>query len=250
MAGMAVVTYTWVCEEKDGTVHTSPGVQRKRLGRKRYGRKPSCPALPAIFSELKRLNKNGVLAGQLNLSCVILGGHALGGTMALLNANRDLFPAVSGAFSYAGHTLADPNEGWDKNAVLPLAPDMPLLLIGGTADSVIDSDTRHLSGKNASPCWAMEHSFDHGINGKRGDRYLVVLEGASHYTFATPRDETTGRYFLDRRTRGRGKPFRKYLAQLIVTFCDRVCCGDPMSAADLDAMCDSEHALVHRAGKK
>ncbi len=36
-------------------------MQRKRLSHKRYGKKPSCPALPAIFSALKGLPKKEVL---------------------------------------------------------------------------------------------------------------------------------------------------------------------------------------------
>lgn len=250
MAGFAVATYSWIRGEKDTGVHSTPGLQRKRLGKKRYGRKPSCPALSAVFSELKRLNKNGVLANSLNLSRTVLGGHALGGTLALLNANKDWFPQVCGAFSYAGHCLADPEQGWDKRAALPLASDLPLLIIGGTQDSVLEAATGHLAGKHMSPTWALEQSFSEGIKGKRGDRHLVLLEGGSHYSFASPRDETTGRHFLDRRTCGQGKALRKYLARLVVAFCDQTCCGDPMSTADLSALADADHPMVARAQTK
>jgi hypothetical protein len=247
LAGLVVVTYNWLGEGRDGVVRSTPGVQRKRLAKKRYGRKPSCPALPAVFAELKRINRSGVLSGQLKLSCAVLGGHGLGGSIALLNANRDWFPAVCGAFSYAGHCLADPDQGWDKRAVMPLATDLPLLLIGGTRDSVLEADTGHLAGRHASPTWALEHSFEQGVRGKRGDRHLVLLEGGGHYTFTSPRDDSTGLQFLDQRSRGRGKAMRKYLAQLIVTFCDQICCGNPMSTADLTALSDADHPMVARA---
>lgn len=250
LAGFAVATYSWIRRDKERGVHSTPGLQRKRLGKKRFGRKPSCPALPAVFSELKRLNKHGVLANTLNLSRTVLGGHGLGGSLALLNANKDWFPAVCAAFSYAGHCLADPEQGWDKRTVLPLAADLPLLMIGGTQDSLLESETGHLAGKHASPTWALEHSFAEGIKGKRSDRHLVLLEGGSHYTFASPRDETTGRHFLDRRSRGLGKSLRKYLASLVVTFCDQACCGDPMSTADLKALADGDHPMVAQAQTK
>lgn len=250
MAGFAVATYNWVCELKDGGVRYAPGVQRKRLARKRYGRKPSCPALAAIFSELKRLNRKGVLAGQLNLSRCLLGGHGLGGSMALLNANRDWFPSLCGAFSYAGHCLGDPDQGWDRKSAMPLAPDLPLLLIGGDRDSVLAADTAHLGGDRKDAAWAIEQSFSDGVKGKRGDRLLVVLEGAGRYTFTSPRDDSCGRRFLDSAIPGQGKALRKYLSQLIVTFCDQHSCGNPMSTADLSALADADHPMVARADRK
>ncbi len=249
-AGSVVATYSWICEDTNGQMRSGPGQQRKRLSHKRYGRKPSCPALPAVFSALKRLNKTGLLANQLNLSCVVLGGHGLGGRMALLNANRDWFPAVCGAFAYGGHALADPEQGWARRDVLPLAPDMPLLLIAGSNDGVLDTETAHLAGSDASPTWAVERSFSRGIKGRRGDRHLVIVKGGSHYNFTSPRDLTTGKHFLDRRTRGHGKAVRQYLAQLLVTFCDQTCRGDPMTMADLSALCDASHPMVARAEHK
>ncbi|MDJ0878814.1 MAG: hypothetical protein QNI86_09395 [Halieaceae bacterium] len=249
-AGTVAVTYSWICEDDAGQVRSGPGQQRKRLTLKRYGRKPSCPALPAVFTTLKKLNKSGVLASHLNLSCVVLGGHGLGGRMALLNANRDWFPTVCGAFAYGGHALADPEQGWSKRDVLPLETDMSLLLIGGTSDGVMETETAYIAGKEASPTWAVQHSFNRGIQGKRGDRHLVLVEGASHYNFAAPRDPSTGKEFMDRRTRGHGKDVRKYLAQLLVTFCDQTCRGDPMTTADLKALCDSSHPMVAHAEHK
>ena len=247
-AGMAVATYSWISEDKSRGVHIGPGLQRKRLAKKRFGKKPSCPALPAIFSELKRLNKKGLLEGHLNLSHVVLGGHAQGGALALLNANRDWFPGVCGAFSYAAHTLADPDQGWDDGDVLSLPPDMPLLMMAGTADGVLAAD---LPGDGDHPeTWAVEQSFRKGLKGKRGDRHLVLIEDASHYTFASPRDKTSGRCFLDRRTRGQGKALRKYLSKLVVMFCDQTCRGNPMSAADLKALCDPAHPMVARSDLK
>ncbi len=244
-AGLAAVTYSWIAEDKNGQVQPGPGIQRKRLSNKRYGRKPSCPALPAVLSELKRVNRDSPVAGQLNLSSLVLGGHGLGGTMALVNANRDWFPGVCAAFAYGAHTLAEQDQGWDKNAVMPMAPDLPLLMMVGTRDGVLAAD---VPGSGSEPeTWAVERSFRHGIKGKRGDRHLVLVDGAGHFTFASPRDATTGRIFLDGRTSGRGKALRKYLAQLVVTFCDQICCGNPMSIADLQAMCDASHPMVARS---
>jgi pimeloyl-ACP methyl ester carboxylesterase len=250
-AGFAAVTYSWIAEDQDGLVRSTPGIHLKRLTKKRFGRKPSCPALPAIFSELKRVNRSGPLAGLLNLSCVILGGHAAGGRMALLNANTDWFPSVCGVFSYAGHTLAEPELGWDKRNVIPLPPDMPILLIGGTDDSVIATAERPRDNREATGATGkIERTFRQGVKGKRGDRYLVLVEGGSHFALAAPRDGITGFTFLEDVSRGGGKPLRKYLARLIVTFCDSACRGDPMSGADLKALVDSSHAMVAHSDQK
>ena len=244
-AGFAAVTYSWINEDAEGMVRSTPGVLLKRMTRKRFGKKPSCPALPSIFSELKRVNRKGPLAGLINLSCCILGGHATGGRMALLNANTDWFPSVCGVFSYAGHTLAEPGLGWDKRNVIPLPPDMPVLLMGGTEDGVIATAERPRDNReDTGATGKIERTFRQGLKGKRGDRHLVLVEGASHFTFVTPKDGSTGLTFLDNRSQGGGKPLRRYLAKLIVTFCDKSCRGNPMSGADLTALADSSHSMV------
>lgn len=240
-AGFAAVTYSWIAEDPDGHVRSGPGVHLKRMTPKRLGRKPSCPALPAVMAELKRVNRSSPLDGKLNLSSVIFGGHAVGGRMALLNANTDWFPEVCGAFSYAGHTVAESQLGWEKRQVMPMASDLPLLIMGGTEDRVIASG----KGRDAATGTdKIERTFRHGIKGKRGDRHLVLVDGANHFSFVYPKDRTTGLSFLDSKSSGRGKQIRKYLAKVIVTFCDQVCCGNPMSTADLQALCDSSHPMV------
>jgi len=247
-AGMAVASYCWVHEHADGVTRPGPGLLPKRLARKRLGKKPSCPALPAVMAELKRLNKRGPLSGCLNLSCIVVGGHATGGTAALLNANRDWFPDVCGAFAYASHTLAEPGHGWERGDVIPLPRDMPLLLIAGTEDGVLASE---LPGTGERPeTWAVEQTFKEGIKGRRGDRHLVLVKDASHYTFTSPRDTASGREFMDRRTRGQGKALRKYLARLIVTFCDQTCRKDPMSRADMEALVQAGHDMVADSARK
>ncbi len=247
-AGIAAASYSWVHEHADGVIRSGPGLQRKRISRKRYGRKPSCPALPAVLAELKRLNKRGALAGSLNLSCLVIGGHAAGGTAALLNANREWFPALCGAFSYGAHTLAEPSQGWERGDVMPLPKDIPLLVMGGTEDGVLAT---RIPGTDGRPeTWAVEKTFAEGVKGRRGDRHMVLIDGASHYTFTSPRDASSGLDFLDRRTKGRGKLLRQYLAKLIVTFCDQICRSDPMSRADLQALVDPEHPMVSAASKK
>jgi len=249
-AGFAVLTYSWVTKDFDGAVGIGPGVQLKRLTPKRYGGKPSCPALPALFSELKRLNKRGVLKGLLDLERVVLGGHSAGGTMALLNANRDWFPALRGAFSYGAHTAANRQLGWPENSIMPLAKDLPFLIMGGTRDGVIAASGHRYGDDESKSTELLERTFREGIKGKRGGRHLLLVKGANHFAAVWPRDDSTGRGFLDGPQSGDNKKIREYLAQVIVNFCDYVCTGNAMSGAELQGLCNGDHPLAARAEHK
>jgi predicted dienelactone hydrolase len=250
-SGFVAVTYSWVTMELGDMINISPGVELKRLTHKRYGKKPSCPAIAAVLSELKRVQKKGVLAGLLDLDKIILGGHSAGGTMALLNANPEWFPAVRGAFSYAAHTAANVQLGWEEDSIMPISRDLPLLVMGGSRDGVIASSShRYGDDEDSSPTERVERTFHEGIRGKRNDRHLLIVRGANHFSFAWPRDSSTGRPFLDRKQKGSGKQIRKYLASVIITFCDYACSGDAMSAAELQGLCNTDHPLAKLAEHK
>ena len=146
-AGFAVVTYSWVTVEMADRVSISPGVALDALYRDRYGTAPSCPALPAILAELERVQQEGLLAGQLDLGQIMLGGHSAGGTMALLNAHREWLPSVRGAFAYAAHTAGNVRLGWPDDSIMPLARDLPFLILGGTRDGVIAASSHRYRGE-------------------------------------------------------------------------------------------------------
>jgi pimeloyl-ACP methyl ester carboxylesterase len=250
-SGFAVVTYSWVTMEMEDLVSVSPGVRINRLTPRRYGKKPSCPALPAIFSELNRMQKKSVLAGQLDLNKVVIGGHSAGGTMALLNANPEWFPQVLGVFSYAAHTAANVMLGWEEDSIMPLRPDMPMLILGGNRDGVIAASSHRYGDENeSSPTARIERTFHEGLGGTRGDRFLLIVEGANHFSLSWPRDNSTGRPFLDKKTRGSDKKIRKYLARVIVNFCDHVCTNNAMSTANLQGLCNIDNPLAAIADHK
>ena len=250
-SGFVVVTYSWIARELGDMISLSPGVQMKRLTRKRYGKKPSCPAIPAILAELKRMQNKSLLADQLDLTNVILGGHSAGGTMALLNANPGWFPSIRGAFSYGAHTTANVQLGWEDDSIMPISSDLPLLIMGGSRDGVIAaSGHRYGDDGDSKPTERVERSFHEGIKGKRNDRYLLIVEGANHFSFAWPNDKSTGRPFLDMKEKGSGKKIRSYLASLVINFCGYACTGDAMSAAELQGLCNTEHPLAAIADHK
>jgi dienelactone hydrolase len=239
-AGYAVVTYSWLTRMDGGSPHLSPGVEDKRLKQKHYGKKPSCPALPVIYSELRRLQKKGPLAELLDLDKLVLGGHGLGGALALLNADSDWFPGLRGAFSYGAHCLGDPELGWAENSVIPLTRDLPLLIMGGARDGIVAR-----GGDGAGP---VERTFHEGIRGKRNDRYLVIVESANHAAFVHPTDVLASP--ADGKSASKPKKVRHYLGNLVINFCHYVCTGDALSGAELQGLGNSDSLLEVRTAQK
>ncbi len=223
--GLVVVTYVWVAEEMPGFISLTPGVNLLALKPGHYGSQPTCPALPAILAELARLNGGNTEAamfrtpvtGLLDLDTVILGGHSAGGTMALQSVHPDWFPQVQGAFTYGAHTMASMMLGYNSGTVLPIMGKRPILLLGGSLDGVIEASTGRY-GISGTPTLALERTFAEAVSGGREDSFLVILQGANHFSLVHPIDETTGRPFLDHPTTQPDHLIREELATLITHF--------------------------------
>jgi dienelactone hydrolase len=194
--GLVVVTFNWIAENLPGMVALTPGVDLQNLAPDRYGTAPTASALPALLAGLQELNSQGVLAGLLDLERVILGGHSAGGRVAIESANPIFYPQVVAAFAYGAHTAAIVQLGYAAGTILPIADALPILLIGGTCDGVIarSSDRYGVSWENATT--PIERTFA-AMAGGRGDRYLLLVAGANHFSIVDPVDETTGTAFLD-----------------------------------------------------
>jgi len=248
--GIVALSYTWVGLEMENRVSVTPGVELEPLKADQYGSAPSCPAIAVIGQELERINNDTLLSGQLDLDRIILGGHSAGGTMALLNARPEWFPAIRGAFSYAAHVAANTLLGWEENSIMPLTSELPLLLMGGSRDGVIAaSGFRYGDEVKSSPTERIERSFHEGIEGERGDRYLLIVNGANHFSMVRPLDTSTGRPFLDRKQKGSGKRIRCYLGDVILHFCHHAC-GDSAAQAELQMLCNQDHPLAKSAVNK
>lgn len=195
--GWGVVTFAWVAENLPGMVALTPGVDLTRLAPQHYGHGPTALALPALLAALTNLQAAGMLAGHLDLSRLVIGGHSAGGRVAIESASPEFFPPVRAAFAYGAHTGAIVQMGYAPGTILPLPDALPLLLMGGTQDGVIahSSDRYGVTWERATT--PVERTFHEGLAGGRGDSYLVLLEGANHFVMAHPLDATTGRAFLD-----------------------------------------------------
>lgn len=230
--GYAVVTFAWVTDELPGGVPgLTPGVDVARLAPDQYGTGPTSPALAPLLADLAAMNESGTLAGCLDLGRVALGGHSAGGSVALTNANPSFFPTVRAAFAYGAHTQAATPLGYAPGAVLRLADDVPMLLLGGNRDGVIAASTGRyqqsgevaaggadLAKLAADAITPLRRTFDLALKAAHGHHYLGILDGANHFSLAFPADKTTGRAFLDQPTTRPAEEIRAALREAISDF--------------------------------
>jgi pimeloyl-ACP methyl ester carboxylesterase len=235
--GLVVILFDWVGETFPGVIGLTNGVDLSQLKPETYGSGPTTLALPAILFELEALQREGALAGLLDLRQIILGGHSAGGSMALQNANRKFFPNVKGAFAYGAHNLMSAALGWPPNALAPLSSEAPLLLLGGARDGVIAASANRYGVTEHQNAYApIERTFDEAIAGGRGQAYLAILEGANHTSLVHPPDQTTSRAFLDQPTTAPDEAIRALLVELIGNFIDGVIRHKPEAQRSLEAL--------------
>jgi dienelactone hydrolase len=227
-AGIVTITYDWIAEDLPGYISLTAGVDLGSLGPGIYGTRPTSTVVGPLLGLVDALNADGVLAGLLNRERIILGGHSAGATMALQNANPAWFPQVKGAFGYAGHTMASTLFGYEAGTILPVLSDLPLLVLGGSADGVIASSSGRYGLQEGSATAALERTFDEGV--RRGA--LAVLQDADHFLIAHPHDTTMGRGFLEAAPPVDRADLRAFSAELIIAFIRESILNEPSRLLD------------------
>lgn len=242
--GFVTATFSWIEEARPGMEALLPGPQGFAGG----DRRPAA-AVPVIVGALTKLHHGGgPLAGLLDLDHVVVGGHSAGGSVALQAASAAHHPKVRAVFAANAHNAAPVESGAAPGTVLPLPSDCPVLLIGGTRDGVIDK-SRFRYGLGPDDEWQpVQRTFTEAMTGGRGDLLLAMVEGANHFSFADPDDDTTtGRAFLDEPATTPGPAVREYLGELIGSFLDRYVHGRSDADSGLAAALGSRHlARVER----
>ncbi len=218
--GLVVITFAWIAENLPGIVGLTPGVNIAMWQPQAYGTGASAAALPALLGEIERLQSEGILAGLLDLKKIVLGGHSAGGRVALESANPRFFPQIAAAFGYGVHTAAPVMLGYEPGKILPLPDALPMLLIGGTCDGVIANSSDRYGISAGDPTTLTVRTFKEALSGGRNDTYLVLIEGANHFSIAHPQDSTTGRSFLDFPATQPEDRIRSLIAEVITLFID------------------------------
>ena len=229
-SGAIVVTFNWVAENPPGIINLTPGVDVNSW-RKSYGKLPTASALPSILNELELLRSTEKLQGKIDLNRVILGGHSIGGRIALENADPYWFPSVKAAFAYGSHCLAPVAFDYFPGTVRELPSKLPILLMGGTQDGVIakSSNSYGLLGKD--PIAPLVNTFTEGFSSNNNDKYLVLFEGANHYSIADSIDFTQENIYTDFPTPRPQIEYRKLIASIIKNFIQGLVCEN-LSAAN------------------
>lgn len=237
--GLVVVTFSWVAQNLPGIVAITPGVDLKNLTPNTYGTGPTASALPTILAALEGLQSVGVLAGLLDLQQIILGGHSAGGRVAIESADSRFFPQVVAAFSYGAHSAAIAQLGYEAGTILPLPNALPLLLMGGTCDGVIASNGALYGVTWEQANTPVRRTFEEAIAGGRNDSYLLLLEGANHFSIAYPSDTTVGTTGLDFPATQPEEQVRSLMAEAIALFIDAHVRSQPTAITALHQLIES-----------
>jgi hypothetical protein len=247
--GLVVVTFSWVAKNIPGIVGVTPGVDLSMLAPDTYGTAPTASALPTLLAVLQRLQIKGVLAGMLDLEQIILGGHSAGGRVAIESAQPELFPQIVAAFSYGAHTAGVMQLGYPANTILPLPDSRPLLLIGGTCDGVIAQNGSIYGVTWEKATTPVERTFDEAITGGRNDSYLLLIEGANHFSITHPFDSTTN-VFADFPSTQPAAQLQNLISETISLFIKAHLSHQAQAMEALEGMLVEENSLIESFKRK
>lgn len=242
--GMVVITFAWVAEYLPRAIGITPGVNLAMSTPTSYGTGSTALALPTLLAELDRLQAEGILAGMLNLQQIILGGHSGGGRIALENANPQFYPQVVAAFSYGAHSAAPTMLGFEPGMILPLPSSLPMLVMGGTRDGVIAAMSGIYGLSNGNATTSIVRTFNEAIAGGRNDTYLMLLEGANHFSITYPPDTTTGSSLLDLPATQPEDKIRSLLGEVVGLFIDAHVRHKPEASEALENILNNANPLI------
>jgi len=248
-SGAIVAMFNWVANNPPGSINLSPGVDLDSW-KKSYGKLPTASALPSILNELECLESSEQLKGKIDLEKIILGGHSIGGRVALENADPDWFGAVKAAFSYGAHCLAPIALGYARATLRKLPSQLPVLLMGGTKDGVIAKSNSSYGLIGEDPISPLIGTFSEGFSSENNDKYLVLFKGANHYSIADSIDLTQENVYVDFPTTRPQSVYRDLIGKIIANFIQAFVCNDLLARAKLDRLLDFDLALIAKVDRK
>ena len=243
--GLVVVLFDWLAENIPGSIALTPGVDLAAFSPDVYGTIPSASAFPLLLAELEYLQSESILAGMLDLQKIILGGHSAGGRIALENAEPRFFSQVCAAFSYGAHSATAIQLGCNPGAISPLPSSVPMLLMAGTCDGVIAKNShRYGLSEWKAPTTPVIRTFNEAISGGRNDTYLIVLEGANHFSIAEYLDLTVEAIALDFPATQPENDIRSMIASATSLFIDTVVRQPSKASQELQQLLKTNNSLI------
>ena len=248
-SGAIVVTFNWVADNPTGTINLSPGVDLNSW-KKSYGKLPTASGLPSILNELERLQSIEKLRGIIDLEKIILGGHSIGGRVALENADPYWFSRVKAAFGYAAHCLTPVALRYSRATLRQLPSQLPILLMGGTKDGIIAKSSSSYGLEGNDPIAPLIDTFSEGFSSENNDKYLVLFQGANHYSIADPIDLTQENIYTDFPSMRPQEEYRNLIGKIIVNFIQAFVCHNTFAQVRLDCILDIDNPLIAKVARK
>ncbi|MEH2119858.1 alpha/beta hydrolase family protein [Nostoc sp.] len=245
--GLVVVLFNWITESLPGVISLTPGIDLEKMKPTIYRTAPTASALPALLAKLEQLQNQGILAGMLDLQRIILGGHSAGGIVSIENADPRFFPGVVASFAYGASSTGFPILGYEPGTILPLPDSLPLLLMGGTRDGFMVKSSEVSPGDATTP---VIRTFQEAITGGRNDTYLVILEGANHFSIVDQPDSTIVRPSLDLEATQSQENLRLLMSEIIGLFIDTYVRHQPEASQLLEQLLNTANPLIKSFERK
>ncbi|MDZ8224956.1 dienelactone hydrolase [Nostoc sp. ChiVER01] len=248
--GLVVVLFNWITESLPGIISLTPGIDLEKMKPTNYRTAPTASALPALLTKLEQLQNQGVLAGMLDLQRIILGGHSAGGRVSMENADPRFFPGVAASFSYGASSRGILTIGYEPGTILPLPDSLPLLLMGGTRDGFMVNSGELYGVSPGDATTPVIRTFQEAITGGRNDSYLVILEGANHFSIVDEPDSTTVRPYLDLEATQSQENLRLLMSEIIGLFIDTYVHHQPEASQELEQLLTIANPLIKSFERK
>ena len=248
--GLVVVLFNWITESLPGVISLTPGIDLEKMKPTIYRTAPTASALPALLAKLEQLQNQGILAGMLDLQRIILGGHSAGGIVSIENADPRFFPGVAASFAYGASNRGLLMMGYEPGTILPLPDSLPLLLMGGTCDGFMLNSSELYGVSPGDAATPVIRTFQEAITGGRDDTYLVILEGANHFSIVDQPDSTTVGPSLDLEATQPQENLRLLMSEIIGLFIDTYVRHQPEASQLLEQLLNTANPLIKSFERK